>query len=585
MTTPLSDERDRQRSFAHYIELVRRRWLLLLVPALVAAGVGGYLASQEAESFTATATVRVGDPSLPSGLFDARSSADLDQLLATSIEIMESDPVEDEVLAALDESTTGAYRDVEVTRVGETVLVDIEVTAADSDAALTIAQAWAETYVEIEVTRTVGALNRRAEELQSQIDVIDERLEEVNLAIAEEAEEIRAEAELRGDTVVISGNETPTLSGLTQQRDDLLTEQSELRQRAGEFEVEAALRSSVVEVAFPADASTEPIGGSPVRSAAVAGMLGLLLGAGLAVARDELDDRIHDADDLESAVRGVPILAAVPGSLRRRRSAPLVLDPEDPRAEAFRTLRTNFEFIASSRVRKDRGRIVMVTSPMNSEGKSTTAANLSASLVSLGRSVVLVDADLRRGTLHELFGARAQPGLVNALVDEHPLDTTLQLLELEYGDLFLLPGGRHLSPAELFATPRFERLVADLAQVADYVILDAPPVLPVSDALAAARQADEVVVVVGAGRTRRPQLRTAMESIRQLDLPVLGFVLNGAGRVAHGYYESTTPRQRARRGAPLPGSSRTDDADLDSGDRRTHDDIDPDDLEVDVTRR
>lgn len=542
MTTPLSDEPVRQRSFAHYIALARRQWLLLLVPAVVAAGIGGVVAAQEEPRFTATATVRVGDPSLPSGLFDARSAADVDQLLATSIEIIESDPVEEQVLADLDRATASAFHDVEVTRVGETVLVDITVTAVTRDAAADIAQAWADTYVDIEVRRTVGALTQRAEELIGQISTIEEELERINADIEAEAQALQAQSEV---PVIISGDETPTLSGLTRRRDDLLAQQSELRQRAGELEIEAALRRSMVEVAFPAEPDSAPVGSSPLRAAAVAGMLGLLLGAGLAVARDELDDRIRGSEDLEAAVPGVPILAAVPGSLRRRRATPLVLDPGDPRTEAFRTLRTNFEFIVSTQSRKKSGRIVMVTSPLNSEGKSTTAANLSASLVSLGRSVVLVDVDLRRGTLHEQFGAPAQPGLVNALVDQHPLDTTLQLLELEYGDLFLLPGGRHLSPAELFATPRFERLVADLAHVADYVILDGPPVLPVSDALAVGRQADEVVVVVGAGRTRRPQLRAAMESIRQLDLPVLGFVLNGTGRVGHGYYEST-PASAAR---------------------------------------
>lgn len=556
MTATSTGFQARERSLAHYIDLLRRNWLFVLVPAIVAGLVGGYFALGDTDEFRSRAVVRVGDPSLPSGLFDTRNSNELDELLATSIEIISSEPIRDEVLSSVGVSSAAAFSDVDIRRIDETVLVEVVVLATERDAATEIAQAWADTYVEREVSRSVGVLNERAAELQTQIVSIETSLAEVNAAIAAEA---AALSEQQSEPVVITGNETPVLAGLTQQRNDLLDEQSRLRQRANEFEVEAALRSGVVEVAFPASRASGPIGSGAVRTAVVAGFLGLLLGAGLAIARDELDDRIRTIEDLEAAVAPAPILATVPGPISRRSSAGLpVLDHDDPRSESYRALRTNFEFIASQHSDKAGGRIVMVTSATNSDGKSTTASNLAAALGTIGRSVVIVDADLRRGFLHDQFGARPGPGLIDVLVHDLPVDEALQHADLPGGEhVFLLAGGRHPSPAELFSAKAFDRLMHDLSHLADYVILDAPPILPVSDALALGRRADEVVVIASAGRTRLPQLRSTVDAIRRLDLSILGFVLNGVSRSSKGYYDYSDDRPKrvsrpGRRAVDLP---------------------------------
>jgi polysaccharide biosynthesis transport protein len=534
--TPPADQTP-ERSLAYYLDLALRRWMLLLVPVVVAGATGAYLASGEPDVFRSSATIRVGDPSMPVGL---DRSADVDQLLATGMEVIESKQIEREVFAGLPDEVTDHFVSIDVDRVEDTVLVELTVTATEGAAAATLAQTWAETYVRTEVDRTVGALNRRAEEIRVQSAALDEQVAGLAARIAEEAAAVVAQQDSE-DPVIISGNETPTLSGLVRQRDALLAEQSDLREQANELQLEASLRGSVVEVAFPAEGWSGPFGGRPLRSGIIAAFLGLLLGGGLGILLDQLDDRLRTTDELESAEPGVSILGAVPGRLPRWRRRPLIRSAPQ-QWEAFQALRTNFEYVAGMREVSGRGVVVVVSSPLDGEGKSTVASNLAIALGSVGRAVVLVDADLRRGVLHEHLGAEAGPGVVDVMVGGEPVEEALHPVPLSRGtELQLLPGGRHLSPAELFATQGFSDLVAALASRADYVILDGAPTLPVSDALVLGGLADGVLLVVAAGRTRKPQLRATVEAFRQLDVELVGFVLNGVGKSPHGYYE---PRPR-----------------------------------------
>lgn len=517
-----------ERSLAYYLRLGRRHWALILLPGLLAALFGAYAAAGEQEVFRSTATIRIGDPSVP-----GQGRADVDQALATAIAVIESEPTRRRVFADVDEGLQSTFENVDVTRVEGTVLVDVTVTSTDREGATEMAQAWAEDYVAFEVSRTVGALTSRAEEITAVASTLDAEIDQIEATI------IAAAQESSDDLDVLEGSDNPALTGLTQQRDALLDQQQSLRSQASELRVEAALQSNAVDIAFPAEAAGGPYRSQPLRSAFAAGVLGLLLGSGLAVAREQFDDRIRDRDQLEG-VSDVPVLAGLPGRVRRRRGRPVVLKPDERGAEAFRALRTNFEFIASTRIAAPgQGALVVVTSPLDGEGKSTTAVNLASSLGSLGYSVVLVDADLRRGRLHEFFGIPARPGLVDVFEGGRSMDEALHGIPLEgAGHLFVVRGGRHAKPGELFARKEFATFFSDLRAMADYVIVDAPPTLPVSDALVLGRLSDGALVVVAAKRSRRGNIEAALEAIEVLDIPVLGFVLNGVGRAQHGYYDT-----------------------------------------------
>ena len=204
--------------------------------------------------------------------------------------------------------------------------------------------------------------------------------------------------------------------------------------------------------------------------------------------------------------------------------------PQSQAAEAYRTLRTNIQFSSLDRDL----RTLLVTSAGPSEGKSTILANLAISMAESGRRVIAADGDLRRPGLHQLFGLDDAPGLTTMILDrdaEPPLQATAvpQLRLLASGPL-------PPNPAELLASDRMAAVIARLAEQADLVLFDSPPVAAVSDALVLAARVDGVLLVVDAGRTRRDMARQAKEQLERVGARLLGVVLNNV-KPERGLYE------------------------------------------------
>jgi capsular exopolysaccharide synthesis family protein len=197
-------------------------------------------------------------------------------------------------------------------------------------------------------------------------------------------------------------------------------------------------------------------------------------------------------------------------------------DPRSPVAEAYRSLRTNLMFAG---LEQPLGTL-LVTSAAPLEGKSTVLANLAVTMAQGGRTTILVDCDLRRPRLHEIFGLPAEPGLSNAILDRQaepvPAPTAVD-------GLCLLPAGTlPPNPADLLGSRRMEAIIASLRARADMVLFDAPPITAVSDATLLASKLDGVLLVVGAGQTRREHARRAKELLERIKLRVVGAVLTNA---------------------------------------------------------
>jgi non-specific protein-tyrosine kinase len=211
-----------------------------------------------------------------------------------------------------------------------------------------------------------------------------------------------------------------------------------------------------------------------------------------------------------------------------------VSEPRSPISEAYRTLRTNLDFASLDQALKT----LVVTSAGVSEGKSTMLANLAVVSAQAGRRVVLVDADLRRPTLHEVFGLDNEVGLTTLMMDEAALASPpLQDTGIE-GLSVLTSGPLPPNPAELMGSRRMEEVVAVLADQADQVFFDTPPVVAVTDAAVLATKVDGVLLVIRAGKTRREYARTAVQRLEQINARLIGTVLTdvqlGAG--FEGYY-------------------------------------------------
>jgi len=210
-----------------------------------------------------------------------------------------------------------------------------------------------------------------------------------------------------------------------------------------------------------------------------------------------------------------------------------ISDPRSPLSEAYRTLRTNLDFASLDRALKT----LAVTSAGVGEGKSTTLANLAVVSAQAGRKVLLVDADLRRPMLHDIFGLSNSAGLTTAIRDGATAELPLQETEIP-GLMVLTSGPLPPNPAELMGSRRMEEVIATLGRHADQIFFDTPPVVAVTDAAVLATKVDGVLLVISAGKTRRENARSAVQRLKQINARMVGTVLTNVplGAGFGGYY-------------------------------------------------
>lgn len=250
-------------------------------------------------------------------------------------------------------------------------------------------------------------------------------------------------------------------------------------------------------------------------------LVGLGLGTGLAVLRAALDNRVRGESDLRQ-VTDAPLLGVISFDQDATKK-PLLTQtaPQSPRAESFRQLRTNLQFANVAGHAKS----VLITSSVPGEGKSTTATNLAIAVAQAGKSVCLIDADLRRPMVNEYLGLDRSAGLTTALVGETAVNDLLQPWGTD--NLYVLTSGQiPPNPSELLGSSEMRRLLTDLEATFDMIIIDAPPLLPVTDATVLSQHVGGVVVVVGAHAIRRNDLESSLRALELVSANVLGVVLN-----------------------------------------------------------
>jgi non-specific protein-tyrosine kinase len=199
-----------------------------------------------------------------------------------------------------------------------------------------------------------------------------------------------------------------------------------------------------------------------------------------------------------------------------------VTDPRSPVSEAYRTLRTNLDFSSLDKPIKT----MLVTSAGPEEGKSTVLANLAVTTAQTGRKVILVDCDLRRPTLHNIFDLENEVGLTTMVVDKAAMESPpLQDTDVE-GLQVISSGPLPPNPSELLGSRRMKEIIAALLERADFVLFDAPPVVAVTDAAVLATKVDGVLLVINAGGTKRDYARAAKARLEKVNANLLGAVLN-----------------------------------------------------------
>jgi polysaccharide biosynthesis transport protein len=303
----------------------------------------------------------------------------------------------------------------------------------------------------------------------------------------------------------------------------------------------SALRVSLVE---PALRPLAPIRPRTRLNVTLSLLLGLMLGLGLAFLREFLDRSLKSPEELEAAAEA-PVVGTIPPFKAHKQPLPVAYQPRTPVAEAFRKLRTNFAFLGI-----DRPSICcVVTSPSASEGKSTVAANLAVALAQAGQRVAVIDADLRKPTLHKIFDLPQRVGTTTVLLDQASVQDAIQFLGPDMPSV-LVCGQLPPNPSELLGSRRMQELLAELRASYDVVLVDSAPLLPVTDPMVVSRFADGLLLVARAGATTRDQVQAAKTVSAKAGAALFGTVLNatsvGEGDQSTYYsYYGETSRKRA----------------------------------------
>jgi capsular exopolysaccharide synthesis family protein len=493
-----------------------------VVAAVVAAG---YSATQS-KVYEATADVLIQRQASDQVFTNGNSVFDPKRDIQTEVKVLNSSAVQHAAMKQL-----GHQPDIAITSDDTSNLVAVTASGATPTLAASDANGYAAAYVAYRRQHTVDDLLAAGKQVQDKIDQIDARIAQL-----------------------------PANSSERSADDD---QRSYLVQQLARLQVSANLSN-----AGGADliAKAQPPGGpaapKPLRNGLVGGVLGLLMGIALALLLEYLDDGVRERDRLEEALDGhVPLLAEIPlvRAWRKGSSGGLVTaqDPSSPTAEAFRALRTSVLFLSLDREIKS----LQITSAAEGEGKTTTAANLAIAIGRAGRKVVVVGGDLRRPRLHEFFGVGNGVGLTSVLLGEATLADALQCPAGEPYVAVLAAGPRPPNPSELLSSPRVRDLMISLADVADIVLVDSPPILPVTDALVISGLVDATILVASAQTSSRRAVRRASLLLEQVGAPLAGTVLNAA-KVAPSTYSyghdlpspsspSTNSQPLSRNGKPL----------------------------------
>ncbi|WP_104117838.1 polysaccharide biosynthesis tyrosine autokinase [Arthrobacter sp. B1805] len=319
-------------------------------------------------------------------------------------------------------------------------------------------------------------------------------------------------------------------------------------------------------VITPATAPSQPSAPNTRLNLALGLLVGLALGVGAAVLRAILDTRVRGESDLRR-ISDAALLGGISFDADAQKK-PLLTQapPQSPRAESFRQIRTNLQFAHVSHKSKS----VLVTSSLPGEGKTTTATNLAIAIAQGGQSVVLVDADLRRPRVDEYLGLERNAGLTTALIGRADLEDLLQPWGTD--ELYVLTAGQiPPNPSELLGSEAMKELITRLERKFDAVIIDAPPLLPVTDAAVLAQQVGGVVLVVGSSKVKLPDLQKSLGNLEMVGADLLGVVINllpskGPDAYAYSYYsyasvsEPETRKVPAAAKRPVPSNNSDFDA-------------------------
>lgn len=501
-----------------------RRWIVIL-PMLVAGAVAFSVTSLFTPVYQTSSEVLV-EPRGQDGLFSEEILRLNDRAIDTEIQVIEGEVVRQRVQMNLELAEEPPR--ATASAVNNTDVIAISVRDENAANAATLADAYAVAYIEVRREQAVEQLLAASAEVQAAIDDLQSQID------------VLPPEDLR--------------------RPGLLAQLANFQTTLDQLRVDAALRTGGAAVIKSAEVPSSPVEPTPVRTAALAVVVGFIIGVAAAFLMNYLDQKVRTPQEIENATKS-PVLAVVPvDSPPDHRPIALSASSHEA-AEAYRGLRTNLQFLGLD----EPIRVIQLTSSLAEEGKTTTSANLAVVLAQAGHRVALVDADLRRPRVHSVFSVEQTPGFTDLLLGASS-DQVVNHVDVGSGQKLSVyaSGAAPSNPSEMLSGRRVRQLLNEMGGHYDFVVVDSAPVLPVSDSIALSGSVDGVLVVAQAGRITTDEIAETTERLRRVGAPLLGVVLNQAQRsgpaaYAYGGYGSY---QHAEAVSQLPqATDRPDDED------------------------
>ncbi|MER3395999.1 MAG: hypothetical protein C4318_00815 [Acidimicrobiia bacterium] len=532
------EEQRRALELRDYITILKRRKWFIIVPAtsiVVATLIASvlttpiYQASTDIMITLNPQAAAVADISVP--------AVDAQRELQTQIQVILSKPVAEEVVKrlGLQSGPEAVQSKISAQILGQTNIIRVSARHPSPAMARDLANNVAGTYIDLRRKAALDNYAKQAAEIQQKLDEATAELK-------------KSENELNAAIAAAKGEKTPDIAqqaavqAIASRRDQAAAVQNFWKTALDKLQIQSGLQNMAAEIVSPAALPTSPVEPKLGRQMAFALVISFLLGTGLAFAVDYLDDSIRSKEEAAKAF-GAPILGMVPRaqSWTDRSEAMLISlrDPASTIAEAYRSIRTNLQFSLLDSER----RVLIVSSASKGEGKTATVSNLAVVLAQSGKSVIVVDADLRRPRIHRYFHLGNSQGLTTAILAERPLADLLQRPRLAGSPpnlLILASGPKPPNPADLLGSQRMSDILDSLAKLADFVLVDTPPIIPLSDAAVLAPRADGVILVSRAIKSSRRTARFTKERVDAAGGHVVGVVLNEVtpafGEAGYYYY-------------------------------------------------
>jgi non-specific protein-tyrosine kinase len=506
---------------------------LIVVGAVIAGGVTYLVSSRSTPIYRASSQLLIQQAANPSGL-QWTEVLTSERLAANYARLLKTRPVLNQVAANLRLPEINSAIIVDPVR--ETQIIVLHVEDPNPALATAVANDLPAVFISQNEKQQQQRINSTLEVYQTQIDGVQADIEQAQTQL-----DVFKSLEDNGDELTLeqAAQRARLEASLAQYRSSL----AELLRNRDDVKRAEANRGDTITVVEPAIEPSQPVRPRVLVNTLIAAALGALLLAAVAFLIEYLDDTVKLPEDA-ARVTGLPALGSLVqyrnGDKERRLIA--ATNPQSPFTESYRTLRTNIQFSSLDKPIEK----LMITSASPGEGKSTTAANLAVVIAQGGKRTILVDTDLRRPVLHQVFGLPNAVGVTNALLMSEGSDLTPFLQPTEVENLWLLSSGpQPPNPSELLGSHRMREMIDELRHYADMLVFDSPPTLAVTDAAVLARQMDGVLLVVESASTREVAAKRAAQGLLKVNANVLGVAVNrisyrmaGSHYYYYDYYEN-----------------------------------------------